>query len=136
MAVLAITPIQHGESDGTVRNIAVGEDISSLDEQFLRQLVEGGSAIETGQSKYNSPLTPEGGVVVFDEETRKRDELITKALMDSLKSGDQPSPAVSDAASTTPSIGQEIAGMQVASQLQAQKDAEAQAAQDAAKAKK
>ena len=96
MSVVAVTPIQHGLGDGTVKQYNVGDTLD-LDEDILRSLVENGSAVEMGSKrKFSSPF--EGTVAGTDDaDTRKRDELIAKSLTESVEKGEQPSPAAADA---------------------------------------
>lgn len=77
--VFAVTRIDHGVED-TVTTYNVGDELSDLDEDTLRTLVEGGSAVEIGKGRKFSapPAVPVGA----DAETRKRDELLQKALYD------------------------------------------------------
>lgn len=93
MAVIAITPVQHGDKDGSVKTFNVGDDVSGLGEDAVRALVENGAAVETGKTKkYNSPLTGAGTPAVTDEDTLKRDQIIAKVL-----AGDDPSPGAAAA---------------------------------------
>lgn len=84
MTVVAVTPIRHGNDDGTVTVFGVGENVSGVSEDYLRTLVEGGSAVETGkEKKFNSPYyNPSDGSAsgVVDDDTRKRDALIAGLL--------------------------------------------------------
>jgi hypothetical protein len=82
MPVVAITTINHGEPDGTVKVFGVGDKVD-LPEENLRSLVEGGSAVEvgSGDKKYNSPYYTDltSGGAAADVETVKRDMLIARA---------------------------------------------------------
>lgn len=77
MAVLAITPINHGEADGSVKTFNVGDDVSGLGEDAVKQLVAAGSAIDTSEK---NPLGVAAAEAPADEDTRKRDELIAKYM--------------------------------------------------------
>lgn len=81
MAVVAITRIQHGQSDGSVKTFNVGDSVTGLDEDQVRSLVLNGSAVETGKNrKYSAaPVVGER-----DEETEKRDALIAKAASEAV----------------------------------------------------
>lgn len=77
MATVAISRISYGAPDGTVEAIGVGDDISDLPEEVQRDLVLGGSAVETGKNrKFSAPVGAAGPV---DEETKLRDSLIEKS---------------------------------------------------------
>lgn len=80
MAVVAVTPVDFGKEDGSVKTFKVGETLTGLSDNQLKELVEAGSAVETSKEKkykspYYNPFGP-GGPGEVDEETRKRDALI------------------------------------------------------------
>ena len=79
MAVVAITRIQHGSGDGKVTTFGIGDEVTGLNDDEVRSLVVGGSAVETGKKrKFSAAPTPGEQ----DEETLKRDALIAKAASD------------------------------------------------------
>lgn len=93
MAVVAITRILHGTADGETKEFNIGDDVSSLGDDAVRQLVEAGSAVDTtGKSKFASPLVGQTAVAEPDEDTAKRDELVAKAVTAANKS-EAPAPA-------------------------------------------
>lgn len=77
MTLIAVSKIDHGKSDGTVKTFNIGDTVSGLDEEQERALVAAGSVVETGERKYTTAAT--AGPV--DEDTRKRDEILAKAAM-------------------------------------------------------
>lgn len=85
MTLIAVSKIVHGNDDGTTKEFNIGDTVSGLNEDQERSLVEAGSVVETGKRKY----TPEPSLLVADEETRKRDEILAKAA-----AGENLSPAV------------------------------------------
>jgi hypothetical protein len=88
--VVAITEIQHGVGEGEIKTYNVGDPLSGLSEDEQRSLVLGGSAVEIGKGR---KFTEEPALTPGDEATRKRDELIAKAL-----TGESPvSPAAAEA---------------------------------------
>lgn len=77
MATVAISRILYGAPDGSVYEIGIGDNISDLPEETQRELVVGGSAVETGKERKFSVVPGAAGPV--DEETTLRDSLIAKA---------------------------------------------------------
>ena len=86
MAVVAITPIQHGEGKDT-KTFKVGDDVSGLDKDAVRQLVEAGAAIDTSEK---NPMAAAVAARSADDDTRKRDEIIAKYMFgnDAVKEGE------------------------------------------------
>lgn len=75
MSVKAITPIQHGEADGSITNFKIGDDLGELDEDTQRSLVLGESAVEIGSDrKFTTAVVGDS-----DEDTILRDSLIAKS---------------------------------------------------------
>lgn len=85
MAILAITNIEHGNADGTVKTFGIGDSIVGLDEDQVRNLVIAGAAVETGSKRKFSSLPV---VREEDEDTLKRDALILKAASDGSDEGE------------------------------------------------
>lgn len=81
MAVVAITRINYGKSDGTVVTIGVGQTVKGLSEDETRSLVLSGAAVETGKERKFS-LAPVVGEQ--DDETLKRDSIIAKAASEAV----------------------------------------------------
>lgn len=83
--VKAITPIQHGNDDGSVTTFAVGDNLDegTFGEDGLRALVENGSAVEIGKDRNYSepPASPNVGAAVDNEATLLRDDLIAQSNM-------------------------------------------------------
>ena len=85
MALVAVSVIQYGKTADDVKEYQIGDTLSGLTEDQERQLVECGSAIETGDNKkYKSPyynaFGPVGGTP--DADTAKRDALIAGLVPD------------------------------------------------------
>lgn len=77
MAVVAVTTIRYGRGTDERKVFQIGDTVTGLSDDELRSLVEGGSAVETGKNrKFSQAPTGNTG----DELTRKRDELLAKAL--------------------------------------------------------
>ncbi len=85
MTLIAVSTINFGKDDGSVKTFKIGDTVSGLNEDQERSLIESGSVVETGDRKYTEAPKDVRG----DEETRKRDEILAKAAM-----GENLSPAV------------------------------------------
>lgn len=116
MTVIAITKILHGAEDGTVKTFEIGDTVD-LKEDQLRDLVQGGSAVETGKTKkYTSPISATANA---DAETQKRDEIIARANAESVTSAAEGTATPTEA--------------EAAAALKEKQEAEAKADEDAAK---
>ena len=88
--VVAVTPIRFGKDDGSVEEFGVGDELSGFDDDQLRDLVLGGSAVEIGKTgrKFSSPDAAAAAAV--DDDTRKRDALILQSREGSEEEGYAP----------------------------------------------
>lgn len=131
MTVVAVTLIRFGADDGKVTEFGIGEAVTGLADDQLKALVEGGSAVETGdKKKFNSPYYNARAVPLTSEQedTLKRDALIAGLVPAEQR------PAGDGSTSAPSLVGQQTSvDVELARAAEAQRAAAAKAAADAKK---